>query len=361
MAGLTKQFLCSTTIYSNLMRIGDLEIDSPVRLAPMAAISNAPFRLVAKECGSALITSEEIDATGLVRRTRTTEKIADFLPEERPLAMQLLGNNLETFVEAAEMLQERGADIVDINMGCPVPKITKTGRGSAMMQDVEGTTLILRALRRVCEVPLTIKIRGGWDHQHLNAVEVAQMAESEGVDAITVHPRTRSQQFSGRAPWHIIGDVVEAVDIPITGNGDVISFSHASQMMEETGCVSVMIGRGAMGRPWVFNPGYEKWPEDRQQEYREQVITRHMELIRSFFAEGRYQLLQMKRHLSYYAKGLAAARECRRTLFMECKTPDEAWTTFRRFWDQSKAEAPPETPDYDRRDTPRLKLQTVEG
>lgn len=315
------------------MSIGNLAIDSPVRLAPMAGITNAAFRLVSKECGSALITSEEIDATGLAHHTKSFKQIAEYLPAERPLAMQLLGNKVETLVAAADLLQQRGADMIDINMGCPVPKITKKGKGSAMMRDVEGTAVILRALRSVCEVPLTIKIRGGWDDEHLNAVEVAQMSQSEGVNAITVHPRTRSQRFTGRAPWHIIRDVVEAVDIPVTGNGDVTSYSQARQMMAETGCVSVMIGRGALGRPWVFNPDYEDWPADRQLECREQMMARHMELIRSFFREERYQLLQMKRHLSYYAKSLPSARECRRTLFTECKTPDEAWTTFRRFWD----------------------------
>ncbi len=315
------------------MHIGNLEIDSPVRLAPMAGLTNASFRLVAKECGSALITSEEIDAISLVRHSKTSEQLAEFDPAERPLAMQLLGNEAESLVEAAEILQERGADIIDINMGCPVPKITKTGKGSAMMRDVEGTALILRALRRACEVPLTIKIRGGWDYEHLNAVEVAQMAQSEGVDAITVHPRTRSQRFTGKAPWHIIRDVVEAVDLPVTGNGDVTSYSQAQQMMAETGCVSVMIGRGALGQPWVFNPDYPRWDSDRQQEYREKVIARHIELIRHFFPTGRFSLIQIKRHLSYYARGIPSARECRRTLFTECDTPDEAWTTFRRFWD----------------------------
>jgi tRNA-dihydrouridine synthase B len=162
---------------------------------------------------------------------------------------------------------------------------------------------------------------------------VAQMAESEGVDAITVHPRTRSQRFGGRAPWHIIRDVVEAVDIPITGNGDVTSYSEARRMMAETGCVSVMIGRGAMGQPWVFNSEYEGWPEERQREYRENVIMRHMDLILSFFPEGRYRLLQMQRHLSYYARGMPSARECRQVLFTQCSTPEESMTTFRRYWD----------------------------
>ncbi len=299
----------------------------------MAGVTNASFRLVSKECGSALITSEEIDATGLVRHTDRSEQIATFHPTERPLAMQLLGNDAETLVEAMEVLQERGADIIDINMGCPMPKITRSGKGSALMRDVPATALILRALRRSCQVPLTIKIRGGWDMQHLNAVEVAQMAESEGVDAITVHPRTRSQRFAGRAPWQIIRDVVEAVNIPVTGNGDVTSYSEALQMMAETGCSSVMIGRGALGQPWVFNPDFEGWNVERQREYRERAIARHMELIRTFYPEGRYSLLQVKRHLSYYARGMRSVRECRRTIFAECDTRDEAWTTFRHFWD----------------------------
>lgn len=343
------------------MRIGDIEIDSPVRLAPMAGISNAPFRLVSKECGSALITSEEIDSAGLLRHAQTTELIAEYLPEERPLAMQLLGNNADELVRAAVILQERGADIIDINMGCPVPKITKTGRGSALMKDVAATALILRALRSACEVPLTIKIRGGWDNQNLNAVEVAQMAESEGVDAITVHPRTRSQRFSGRAPWRIIGDVVKAVNIPITGNGDVTSYGQSAQMMDETGCVSVMIGRGALGRPWIFNSDYESWSADRQREYREQVIVRHMELIRSFFPEGRFQLLQTRRHLSYYARGLTSARQCRQTLFTECHTLDDAWTTFRRFWDASNDEAVEGSPGHSQQDDASRQLQAMEG
>ncbi len=320
-------------VYSFHMRIGNLEIESPVRLAPMAGLTNAPFRLLAQECGSALNTSEEIDAVGLLRQTDRTEQIAGFHPDEKPLAMQLLGNDAEMLSEAAEILQERGADIIDINMGCPMPKITKNGKGSALMRDVEATAKILRRIRQSCQVPLTIKIRGGWDKHHLNAVEVAQMAVSEGVDAITVHPRTRSQRFAGRAPWEIIGDVVEAVDVPVTGNGDVTSYGMAEQMMAETGCVSVMIGRGALGQPWVFNREYESWDADRQRSYREATIARHVELILKFFPDVPFGLLQVKRHLSYYTRGMATARDCRRTLFTECDTPEEAWSTFRRFWE----------------------------
>src|SRR5262249_52843367 len=157
----------------------------------------------------------------------------------------------------AERCQALGADIVDLNMGCPMPKITGKGKGAALMRDVTGTALVLRALHKACSVPLTIKIRGGWDDEHLNAVEVAQMAEAEGVDAITVHPRTRSQRFTGRAPWTIIADVVEAVHIPVTGNGDVRSMAEARRMVAETGCASVMIGRGALGHPWIFDETFD--------------------------------------------------------------------------------------------------------
>ena len=180
--------------------------------------------------------------------------------------MQLLGKDADLLARAAERCQILGADIVDLNMGCPMPKITGKGKGAALMRDVTGTALILRALKKALSVPFTVKIRGGWDDEHLNAVEVAQMAEAEGVDAITVHPRTRSQRFTGRAPWTIIKEVVEAVRIPITGNGDVKSMAEARRMVAETGCVSVMIGRGALGSPWIFDDGFDALsPEDQRE------------------------------------------------------------------------------------------------
>src|SRR5712692_8108787 len=235
------------------MKIGQIEIPQLCRLAPMAAISNAPFRLIARECGSGLTTTEEIDAFALLMETPRSGDMAAYYPQERPLAMQLLGKDPQALIRAAIRCEELGADIVDLNMGCPMPKITGKGKGAALMRDVAGTALILRALRKALSVPLTVKIRGGWDDEHLNAVEVAQMAESEGVDAITVHPRTRSQRFTGKAPWTIIGEVAEVVGLPVTGNGDVRSMAEARRMMAETGCHSVMIGRGALGRPWIFD------------------------------------------------------------------------------------------------------------
>jgi len=313
------------------MKIGSVEISALARLAPMAGISNAPFRLIARECGSGLTTTEEMDAAALLMCHPHADAIAAYYPEERPLAMQLLGKDADLLVRAAERCQALGADIVDLNMGCPMPKITGKGKGAALMRDVVGTALILRAVRKASSVPLTIKIRGGWDDEHQNAVEVAQMAEAEGVDAITVHPRTRSQRFTGKAPWAIIREVVDAVRIPVTGNGDVRSMAEARRMVDETGCRSVMIGRGALGSPWIFDEGFDALSPEAQRACQSRVIARHSELIRAHFRE-KYALIQMKKHLAWYTEGLGHATRCRAEIF-QSKTADEVWEVFQRYWD----------------------------
>ncbi len=316
--------------YTRLVRTGSVEIPSVARLAPMAGVTNAPFRLVARECGSGLTTTEEMDAAALLMNHPHADAIAAYYPEERPLAMQLLGKDVDILVRAADRLQTLGADIVDLNMGCPMPKITAKGKGAALMRDVTGTALILRALRKALDVPLTIKIRGGWDDDHLNAVEVAQMAEAEGADAITVHPRSRSQRFTGKAPWTVIREVVDAVQIPVTGNGDVRSMAEARRMMAETGCRSVMIGRGALGRPWVFDETFETLPPEEQRDYKARVIARHCELIRQHFRE-KYALIQMKKHLAWYTEGLGHASRCRVEIF-QARDAEEVCNVFQRYW-----------------------------
>jgi len=313
------------------MNIGGVTISALARLAPMAGITNAPFRLIARECGSGLTTTEEMDAAALLMNHPHADAIAAYYPEERPLAMQLLGRETDLLVRAAERCQTLGADIVDLNMGCPMPKITGKGKGAALMRDVTGTALLLRALKKACSVPLTIKIRGGWDDEHLNAVEVAQMAEAEGVDAITVHPRTRSQRFTGKAPWTIIRDVVEAVRVPVTGNGDVRSMAEARRMIAETACASVMIGRGALGRPWIFDEAFDGLSPDAQRARKSHVIARHCELIRSHFRD-KYALVQMKKHLAWYTEGLDHATRCRAEIF-RTEDADELWHVFRHYWD----------------------------
>jgi len=274
----------------------------------MAAVTNAPFRLVARECGAGLLTSEEIDARALAQGNGHTVALARHLPEEHPIAMQLLGSDPDILAEAARRLEGEGADAIDLNMGCPVAKIVAKGQGAALMRDPLTVAVILRALRKAVGVPLTIKIRGGWDDRQVNAVAIARLAEGEGVDAITVHPRTRSQQFAGLAPWEIIASVVDAVAIPVTGNGDVRSHDDARAMVRATGCAAVMIGRGALGAPWIFTSGAVSRAE------KAQIIRRHARLIEADL-EPRTALVQLKKHLAWYANGLPFAARIRAELF----------------------------------------------
>jgi tRNA-dihydrouridine synthase B len=274
----------------------------------MAGVTNAPFRLVCRECGARRLTSEEIDARALVLGNDKTATLIRHLPEERPLAMQLLGADPDILAEAARRLQADGADAIDLNMGCPVPKIVAKGQGSALMRDPLAAAVIFRTLRKAVSVPFTIKIRGGWDDRTVNAVEIARLAESEGVDAITVHPRTRSQLFTGRAPWDVIAEVVAAVRLPVVGNGDVRSVDDARAMVTATGCAAVMIGRGALGAPWIFGG------EPIDHAGRRTIISRHAELIEAHLPE-RLALVQLKKHLAWYSSGLPGSASLRPRLF----------------------------------------------
>lgn len=295
-----------------------------LRLAPMAAVTNAPFRLVARECGAGLLTSEEIDARGLVEGTGRTAELARYLPEEHPIAMQLLGADPDVLAEAARRLEAEGADAVDLNMGCPVAKIVAKGQGAALMRDPLAAALVLRAMRKAIDVPLTVKIRGGWDDRTLNAVEIARIAEGEGVSAITVHPRTRSQQFAGLAPRAIIAAVVDAVRIPVTGNGDVRSLADARALVAATGCAAVMIGRGALGAPWIFRG------EELDRDEKARIIHRHCDLIETHLLP-RTALVQVKKHLAWYGHGLAGAALMREALF-RARSAAEARELFWRIW-----------------------------
>lgn len=291
--------------------------DSPVRLAPMANFTNVPFRSIAVRCGSGFTTNEEIDADALLRDSSVAAETTRTKRASGIVAMQLLGNSAETLVPAALRLVEAGAEIIDINMGCPMPKVVRKGKGVALMRDVASTAGMLAALRRALDdVPLTIKIRGGWDEREPNAVKVAVMAQDVGVDAITVHPRTRAQRFGGQAPWDVIADVVTAVGIPVTGNGDVASLAEARCMMAQTGCHSVMIGRAALGRPWVFDESYERLDDEGRASYEARVVTQHLDLIEEWLPP-REALVQMKKHLALYAAGWPNARALRAELFAQ--------------------------------------------
>jgi len=290
----------------------------------MAGVTNAPFRLVARECGAGRLTSEEIDARALVRDNARTVALTAYLPEERPLAMQLLGEDPDLLAEGARRLETAGADGIDLNMGCPVAKVVAKGQGAALMRDPLRAAVIFRTLRKAVAGAFTIKIRGGWDDRTVNAPEIARLAESEGVDGVTVHPRTRSQQYTGRAPWDVIADVVDAVRIPVVGNGDVSSVDDARAMVAATGCASVMIGRGALGRPWIFRG------VDVPRDARATIIRRHCALIEAHLPE-RAALVQLKKHLAWYSDGLPFAARSRPAIFA-ARTPAEVADVFWRLW-----------------------------
>jgi nifR3 family TIM-barrel protein len=235
------------------MRIGTLNLANSAILAPLAGITDLPFRLLVKQSGCALVYSEMISANALVRESAKTLKMLDSTTEEKPLSVQIFGTEPALMAEAAKMVASSGADLVDINCGCAVKKIAKTGSGVALMRQPKTAEALFRAVRRSIDIPLTIKIRSGWDASGQQAVEFARLAEACGIDAIAVHPRTATQGFRGRSDWSIIAAVKEAVSIPVIGNGDILCARDAVQMEADTGCDAIMIGRAAIGNPWIFS------------------------------------------------------------------------------------------------------------
>ena len=290
----------------------------------MAAVTKAPFRLVCREAGAGRLTSEELDAMAVVRRNAQTWKMARFFAEERPIALQLLGSDPDVLADAARMLEATGVDGIDLNMGCPVAKIVSKGHGAALMRDPLTAGVIFRTMRKAVAGGFTIKIRGGWDDRTVNAPEIARIAESEGVDAITVHPRTRSQQYTGRAPWDVIASVVAAVAIPVIGNGDVRSTADADAMRAATGCAAVMVGRGALGKPWIFR-GTETARDEQAR-----IIRRHCALMEEHLAPHDAQI-QTKKHLAWYAAGRPGMAALRRQVF-EARDRAEALDLFWSAW-----------------------------
>jgi nifR3 family TIM-barrel protein len=235
------------------MQIGNLTLDNNVILAPLAGITNLPFRLLAKASGCGLVCSEMISANGLVYQSGKTEQMLNSAPEEKPLSVQIFGSDPGIMAEAAAIVESKGADIVDINFGCSVRKVIKNGSGAALMKSPDQAKALLTAVRKSIRIPLTIKIRSGWDASGQEALNIAGIAQDCGVDAIAVHPRTAGQLFRGRADRSIIAAVKKSVRIPVIGNGDIISARNALKMMEETGCDAVMIGRKAIGDPAIFS------------------------------------------------------------------------------------------------------------
>ena len=234
------------------MNIGSLTLENTTIMAPLAGITNLPHRLLARRAGCGLVVSEMVSANGLVHGSQNTLRLLASDPGEKPLAVQIFGADPGMMAEAAEVVEGAGADILDINFGCAVKKILKSGSGAALMRTPESARSLLTAVRKRIRIPLTIKIRSGWDPSGAQAIEIARIAEDCGVDAVAVHPRTAVQGFRGRSDWRIIAAVKQAVSIPVIGNGDVVEPEDALRMRQETGCDAVMVGRAAIGAPWIF-------------------------------------------------------------------------------------------------------------
>ncbi len=279
------------------MQLGTLEIENPRFLAPLSGITEYAFRSVARESGSGLTFTGLISAEGLGRK----KSLLTIFPEEHPIAVQLFGSDPENLAEASGIVQSLGADVIDINMGCPAKQVVEAGAGAQLMKSPERVEKILMAVRRVVAGPLTIKIRSGWNRQSINAVEIAAIAEGCGVDAVCLHPRTVDQGFRGRADWSLIARLKRSVGIPIIGNGDVRSSADAGRMMDETGCEAVMIGRGALGNPWIFSPGRTDFAPSLKE--RRKMIGRHLFLLKGHY-DPKKAATEARKHLLWYSRGL---------------------------------------------------------
>ena len=290
------------------LKIGNVVLENPYILAPMAGVTDLPFRLLCKEQGAGLLCMEMVSAKAIQYNNKNTKALLEIHPEEQPVSLQLFGSDPDVISEIAKQIEELPFAILDINMGCPVPKIVRNGEGSALMKNPKLVYEIVSKTAKAIQKPVTVKIRKGFDEDSINAVEIAKIIEDAGGAAVAVHGRTREQYYSGKADWDIIRQVKEAVSIPVIGNGDVVSGESAIAMMEQTGCDGVMIGRGAQGNPWIFSEllEYEKTgilPQRPSMEELKEMMLRHARLQIEYKGEF-LGIREMRKHVSWYTTGL---------------------------------------------------------
>ncbi|HIZ80899.1 MAG TPA: tRNA dihydrouridine synthase DusB [Candidatus Mediterraneibacter pullistercoris] len=297
------------------LKIGNVELENRYILGPMAGVTDLPFRLLCREQGAGLLCMEMVSAKAIYYNNRNTESLLEIHPDEKPVSLQLFGSDPKIMSEMAKRIEDRPFAILDINMGCPVPKVVKNGEGSALMKNPKLVYEIVSAIVKAIHKPVTVKIRKGFDDDHVNAVEIAKIIEEAGAAAVAVHGRTREQYYSGKADWDIIRQVKEAVSIPVIGNGDVTSPQKADELVRQTGCDGVMIARGAQGNPWIFSEMIhweetgELPPRPDKDEVRDMML-RHARLQLEY--KGEFSgIREMRKHVAWYTKGLKGAARLR--------------------------------------------------
>ena len=299
------------------MKIGSVILDNITILAPLAGITNLPFRLLAKASGCGLVCSEMISANGLVHGSSKTHELLESRIEEKPLSVQIFGSDPSIMAEAATIVESSGADILDINLGCAVKKVLKTGSGAALMKAPNKAEQIFWAVRKAISIPLTVKMRAGWDTSGCEAFSIAKIAEAKGVDGITVHPRLATQGFGGKADWSLIAAIKKSVSIPVIGNGDIVTPEDGLTMKKETGCDAVMIGRAAIGNPWLFSQ-VTSLMNDKEREYpdlfeRFDAMATYLNTSIECFGEKR-ACRMMRSHLGWFVKGLRYSSRFRESI-----------------------------------------------
>lgn len=319
-----------------MWKIGNVEINGPIVMAPMAGISNSAYRKIIKQMGADLIYAEMVSDKAIVYDNAKTYDLLKMEESERPIVQQIFGSDLESFVEAAKKIEKvMNPDIIDINMGCPVPKVAvRAQAGSALLKDPKKIYEIVKAVVEAVSIPVTVKIRSGWDENHINAVQVAQVIEKAGACAIAVHARTRSQGYSGKADWNIIKEVKNAVKIPVIGNGDVTSPEEFVKMLQVTGCDAVMIGRGILGNPWLIREikeylelGYVKTKPTITEKIN--MIKKHYEIMLEDKPE-KLAMLEIRSHAIWYLKGMPHSSEIKNAICM-AKSSEEIFDILNKY------------------------------